>query len=607
LSSPWPMASADAAPATGEHDRRTWARILGLLRVHGLSGRLEVRNGRRTRALSVVGGAPVLFESDVPEDELATTLVDAGLVPGDRLHWLQGRLGDGESLQGALLMSGAIDQESLSRHQRDRLRIGIQAPLKWGSGSWTFRGAPGLQAGHIDPRLLPGVSSLEVLAHGIGTLIDLDTAMRAVGTAPVQPGPHQDALWDELELEGPLADAENMLGGKDLMALMSGLGESARELPALVWLLRAAGIARSDDQDHADTGLEALGRALCTAGMGDVDAGSAGMGGAGRGASAAASAAPPRAAAGPAPRAAAKPAPRAAAKPPAPEGSRTKRKAPTRPDPEATPRRAANRPTRPPASRRRSSASTGMSAPSRSLVPVSVVERMVETDHTERMDRDAYAFLDIQPDAPAETIRHASSRLGRRWRAAAKDGRLPAEARGLARALMDTVKRHRTLLLDADRRRAYDQEMGFVEGEAAGPATNGPLNAARALMDKGEHRAAVPHLERLRQENPSDGDVLADLGWATWHARKGDKAAQANAEEFLKLALTFDSRHALAAERLARISLAGADPAQARSRLRRVLRLTPDAAWAKQALDALPESEDESGSGLRFWRQKGGA
>ena len=248
-----------------------------------------------------------------------------------------------------------------------------------------------------------------------------------------------------------------------------------------------------------------------------------------------------------------------------------------------------------------------MTAPSRSLVPATVVERMVTSDHAERMDRNAYAFLDIQLDAPAETIRHASSRLGRRWRAAVKDGRLSADSRALARTLMDTVKRHRTLLLDADRRLAYDQEMGFVESGPAGAAANGPLKAARALMEKGDHRAAVPQLERLRQENPSDGDVLSDLGWATWHARKGDKAAQTNAEEFLKLALTFDSRHSVAAERLARIALAGADPAQARARLRRVLRLTPDAAWARQALDALPESEDESGSGLRFWRRKGGA
>ena len=266
------MAAPDAAPATGGHDRRIWARILGLLRVHGLSGRLEVRNGRHTRTLSVIGGAPVLFDSDVPEDELTTTLVDAGLVPGERLHWLQGRLGDGESLQGALLMSGAIDRESLSRHQRDRLRIGIQAPLKWGSGTWTFHGAPALQAGHIDPRLLPGVSSLEVLAHGIGALIDLDTAMCAVGASPVKPGPHRDDLWDELELEGPHADADYMLGGKDLMALMAGAGETSRALPALVWLLRATGIARSEDEEHAETGLAALGRALCGAGHGAKEA-----------------------------------------------------------------------------------------------------------------------------------------------------------------------------------------------------------------------------------------------------------------------------------------------------------------------------------------------
>jgi hypothetical protein len=537
--------------------------VLALLRVHGLSGRLEVRNGRHRRALSLIGGAPVHFESDVPEDELATTLVDAGLVPGDRLSWLQGRLGDGESLQGALVMSGAIDAESLARHQRDRLRIGILAPLKWGSGTWTFTGAPELLAGHIDPRLLPGVSAIEVLAAGMGTLIDLDTALAAVGTAAPAPGPHLDALWEELELDGPLADADVILGGRrDLMALMGELGEAARELPALLWLLQATGIATADDQSDDALGIEALGHALS---------------GAGRGAPPASTSRTP---------------PKRSRK----SKNTTRKKASPGPAPSPAPARARRRPT----------ASGPMAAPSRSLVPESVVERMVATDHAERMVRDAYAFLDIAPDAQPETIRHASSRLGRRWRAAAKDGRLSAETRTLARALLDTCKRHRTLLLDADRRQAYDVERGFAEVAAQAEAADGPLAAARALMDQGKHRAAVPALERLRQERPSDPDVLADLGWATWHAKKGDAAAQESAEEFLKLALTFDGRHATAAERLARISLTGADTALARARLRRVLRLQPDAAWARQALDALSAEDEDSGGGLRFWRKKGG-
>ena len=568
------MASEDAAPATGAHDRRIWARLLGVLRVHGLSGRLEVRNGRHRRALSLVGGAPVLFESDVPEDELATTLADAGLVPGDRLSWLQGRLGDGESLQGALLMSGAIDGEALARHQRDRLRIGILAPLKWGSGAWTFSGAPRLRAGQIDPSLLPGVSSLEVLASGIGTLIDLDTAMQAIGSGALRPGPHHEALWDELELEGPLAGIDALLGeGRDLMALMSGLGESARDLPALVWLLRAAGVVESGDQDDPGNGLVALGRALSAAGRGE-----------------------------PAARDAAGGAPAPAPTPTAAPADRAPRPVMRPPEPPAPPR--APRGTAP---RRRPAGGSGMADESRSLVPVSVVERMVATDHAERMDRDAYAFLDIQPDAVAETIRHASSRLGRRWRAAAKDGRLPPETRALARALIDAAKRHRTLLLDADRRAAHDRELGIGPDVPDQREASGPLMVARACMDRGEHRAAVPHLERLRQESPSDPDVLADLGWATWHSRQGDPAGQANAEEFLQLALTFDGRHLVAAERLARIALAGADPGQARARLRRVLRLEPGASWAQQALDSLPDEDAEGGSGLMFWRKKGGA
>lgn len=526
-----PATTEARGPATGAHDRRTWIRLLATCRARELSGLLEVTQGRRKRTLSLVAGRPVHFDSDVPEDDLARTLVVSGLVPSDRLNWLQGRLGDGESLQGALVMSGAIERDQLAAHRRDRIRLGIVAPLQWGSGTWKFSQRTGLQADRIDPRLLPDVTAIGVLAEDIGTHVDLDTAVGALtATGALSPGPHFAALVGDLALPEALADLPGALAeGDDFAALMGRYPSHAQALAPLLWMMLAAGLI-ADDTDHAD-----FAAVLADAGDG-------------------------------------------------------------RPAPEQEPAPA-------PAAPRKGAAPSPAPRPrgKRPPVPVAAVLRMVQTDHADRRGRDAYAFLDVQPDADAATIKKAGTRLVRRWKAADRDTRLPSVARGQARELLRTLKEVRQTLLDEDRRQAYD----LANGLAASAEPASPGAAARALLEAGEHKKAMAVLHTLRQEHPSDPDVLADLGWATWHVRRAEPKGVESAEEYLKLALTFDARHRLATERLARIALARGDRDAARPRLERVVKLDPQASWAKSALAEIEAEANRGGGGLGSWLRGG--
>ena len=57
-----------------------------------------------------------------------------------------------------------------------------------------------------------------------------------------------------------------------------------------------------------------------------------------------------------------------------------------------------------------------------------------------------------------------------------------------------------------------------------------------------------------------------------------------DAEEFLRLALTFDNNHLYGLEYLAKVLVEQNDLDTARVLLQRLVKLSPDSAWAKKAL-----------------------
>jgi len=247
----------------------------------------------------------------------------------------------------------------------------------------------------------------------------------------------------------------------------------------------------------------------------------------------------------------------------------------------------------------------------------------VARDHRERMGNDFYTFLGVPQMATQAVIDRAWTKLLKRWTSASKNKQLPDEVRQMARELAQVAHlAGRTFSVPA-RRQEYDRRLARGSAPLAGgvkaartrdlPRTNpaasmprGPetsaLAEAKSLMAKRDFERAATLLRALRVRQPSDPDLLAELGWASWKA-----SAETNrdeAEEFLQLAITFNPRHTQAREYLARIALDLGDHDRARQRLERLLKLKPDATWARAALGRLPAPEQErSGRRLTFWKK----
>lgn len=254
---------------------------------------------------------------------------------------------------------------------------------------------------------------------------------------------------------------------------------------------------------------------------------------------------------------------------------------------------------------------------------IAMSAKAIARDHRERMGNDYYTFLGVPQMATQAVIDRAWTKLLKRWTSASKNPQLPDEIRQMARELGQVAHlAGRTFSVPA-RRQEYDRRLARGSAPLAGgvraarprdlPRTNpaasmprgpegGALSEARALMAKRDFERATKLLRALRMRQPSEPDVLAELGWASWKA-----SAETNrdeAEEFLQLAITFNPRHTQAREYLARIALDLADHERARQRLERLLKLKPDATWARAALGRLPAPEDpKGGRRLTFWKK----
>ena len=108
-------------------------------------------------------------------------------------------------------------------------------------------------------------------------------------------------------------------------------------------------------------------------------------------------------------------------------------------------------------------------------------------------------------------------------------------------------------------------------------------DVVNTLFAKNDFETALPILQRYRQENPSDPDVLAKLGWAIWKVKYDFK----NAEDYLKLALTFDSKHVLAVEWYAQILVHREERELALKLVQHLLILSPNHQWAQSVLPSL--------------------
>ncbi len=549
--------------AKGSHNRTNFVRVFFALYKHQRSGRLEVRFGRKSRQLLLLGGEPIAYHSDLPEDDLTTTLVNASLVPAKQMQWIKDKLSEGESVEEALLMSGAIRSDQLTEHKQNRMKIGIGSPLQWGSGDWSFSPRPSLKLDRIDPKVRPRADSLAGIWHAVQHHVSMDAVFPLVSdpqAGDVMLDPICPALFPGFKVDESLAGLVDTIGsGVTVDDIFRKVTDSSGNLVKLLWLLEAAGLihrsGRPDDTDIEDSIKAAYNKTHQHSG--------------GPKAAAAPSAKPARPKSSPAP---ARPAGGSTKKP---AGGSTKKAARPAPPPESD---------------------------SHAKGPAVPLEEQILIDYEKRIGRDFYAFLGLPDGTPTPAIDKKCKALARRWRAAKTDRSVSPEVRTKIEAMLTGVQLVWRTLTDKAHRAEYDRRMSQGRAptvddlrakkrpKADNAAKEAPhkeqppqseLSRAQEMIAKGQFDKALSILKQARLDDPSSPDVMAALGWTTWNLR-GNKGG--DAEEFLKLALTFDPRHPKGLEWLARIKVEQNELPAAKKLLQQLIRVAEDPKWARTAL-----------------------
>ena len=167
-------------PAQGAHGRASFVKLMIGLSQTKANGVVAIQFRRRSRQIYLLGGEPVSYRSDLPEETVDRTLVTSNLVPADRLKWMKDRLAADENLTDALIMSGALSEDALAQHLVHRMHIGLGASFAWASGEWTFKPHPQIRAKRIDPALIPRTNLLPCLWNGVRQYVNMEEILSAV-------------------------------------------------------------------------------------------------------------------------------------------------------------------------------------------------------------------------------------------------------------------------------------------------------------------------------------------------------------------------------------------------------------------------------------------
>lgn len=534
------MAKGGAAlQAKGKHDRETFVRVFFSLFRNRRNGVLEITFGKKSRALYFLGGEPFAFRSDLPEDDLGRTLANAGLIPEKQVNWIREKLGQGEALEQAIVMSGALTAAQITEHKQNRMQTNVGSPLLWGSGDWVFHPHPGIRVANIDPALRPSTSAIAALWSAVGQHVSMDAVFPHVTdnkAGMVALDPLCPALFPSLGIEADFHGLIEAVGnGSSVEDIFRQIPDSTGNLVKLLWFLEAAGLLHREGRpqdlsfdQHIDAAYQAPQPAPVKKSTG---------------------ATPPKPGAAAAPAEAAKP----------DEGGERKRRPP-------------------------------------------LTDDQLRSAHRKRLGRDFYAFLSLPPTAPKQAIDRKCKGLARRWRIPGKQRALPPDVQEKVDDLLAGVQLVWRTLTEDNHRAEYDKRMQqgrapkvgdlrtasaapsgspATAAEPKGPEISDELAEARALMAQNKFKEALSRLKKARVDDPSSPDIMADLGWATWKLQ-GTK--NGDAEEFLRLALTFDNNNLLGLEYLAKVLVEQGDLETAKVLIQRLAKLAPDSTWAKKAL-----------------------
>ena len=265
----------------------------------------------------------------------------------------------------------------------------------------------------------------------------------------------------------------------------------------------------------------------------------------------------------------------------------------------------------------------------RSAVKPEDLATQIVRDYVTRIDLDHYGFLGVKRTATAAEIDAAYQALAPRYRLRNLSVELQGDVRRQAKELLARLVQAFDELSSPNRRAAYDTTLSVGPGQSPRPSRPaarsgtsavdddlwfpgqddpdfverqcrrlGSLEAdkfrrAQERMSKGEFGAAYSIFEELRGRYPSEGAILAALGWCRHTAAPKDPRGLDKALEWVDLALAFQPDALLALEARARILVDAEDP-RADDAVKRVLRRTPTNIWARDAARKFAAAKDDT-------------
>ncbi len=550
--------------ATGKHDRKSYTALLFALRRGAHSGTLTVKYGRRKRELLFIAGEAVLYRSDLSEDSIERTLVSSNLVPADRVKWIIEKLGVDESVETALVMSGAVSPDKLAEHKLNRLPIGIGSPFVWRSGEWNFSPLQGLISDRFDPALLPKKSGLNALWKVVRKEMATNDVMMEVSSGDkgrLFMAPNGESLVSAIAPDEPLSQIVEAIGdGCSVEDLFGKVPDSSGDLFKLLWMLEAGGVVLRENV--TDSGqLDEL--------LGGIEESETHL-----------------------------------------ERADSAVKVPKKSPPQGQNIDIEDDPT--------SSIIDEISDIHESKMGTDFYEFLGIDRNATRRDVDKACKSMAKMWRPLE----GSSEIDKNQEIQVKE--LLAGVQLVWRTLTDPKhKKEYDRRLETGRAPLVEVRLGRRvaakhSASKPDPSKTKPLkneevvvdtviNVA-ALIESKKYLEAQSALEDQRVDNPTDPIILASLGWVSW-LLLGETTSSTSEDpiEFIDLALTFDSRNLLALEYKAKILLSKGANSQAKAVLNRLLTVEPRAHWAKTALDNIGDGGANSVAERkrRFWRNKG--
>lgn len=159
----------------GELTTVSFAELLHDLYVMGQTGRMEMRNGGKTKIIDVADGYPVSIQTNVEEEYFGNFLVRMNLIEADQRDESLRRMKESGRLQGTCLIEmGVLSPQQVVNYLKLQIREKLFEIFSWPAGSYRFVADPTVQGDiqNVD------MSVANIIQEGVRTHYDFERLER---------------------------------------------------------------------------------------------------------------------------------------------------------------------------------------------------------------------------------------------------------------------------------------------------------------------------------------------------------------------------------------------------------------------------------------------